>query len=67
MPRMSKDELYDRAEALANENLCMVKCLCPNNECSQCDVFYSLREYYVEQYESKDKQIRQQLRKVNIG
>lgn len=45
--------IFDRAEELTEKELCNVKCLCPqwreNGMCCECDVFYSLRDYYAEQ------------------
>lgn len=45
--------IFDRAEELTERALCDVKCLCPqwreNGMCCECDVFYSLRDYYAEQ------------------
>ena len=46
------EELYDKAEELAEKELCEVKCLCPilkeSGFCSDCQVFYALREYHKE-------------------
>lgn len=45
--------IFDRAEELTEDALCNAKCLCPqwreNGMCCECDVFYSLRDYYAEQ------------------
>ena len=44
------EEIYDKAEELAEQNLCDIKCLCPKIKeqgfCSGCQVFIGLREYY---------------------
>ncbi len=46
-------KIYERAEALAERDLCDIKCVCPEwkaaGMCCQCDVFYSLRDYHAEQ------------------
>ncbi len=46
-------ELFDRAEELTEKALCDALCLCPKYRaagmCCECDVFYSLRDYYAEQ------------------
>lgn len=51
------DEIYDKAEELAETELCKVKCLCPDLKevaiCCQCEVFTSLRQYYVEKLKVK--------------
>ena len=57
---MIKEEVINRAEELAEAALCNVKCLCPARKaaglCSDCDVFFGLRDYYVEQIEEGEKQ-----------
>ena len=49
---MNEEELYDKAEELAEAALCNVNCLCPDLKeaaiCCQCEVFTSLRDYYAE-------------------
>lgn len=46
-------EIYERAEVLAERDLCDVKCVCPEwraaGMCCSCDVFFSLRDYHAEQ------------------
>ena len=50
---MNNEELYDKAEKMAEEAICNVKCLCPKLKeagiCCQCEVFTSLRDYYVQE------------------
>lgn len=50
---MNKETLYDKAEEMAEKALCNIKCLCPKLKeagiCSNCGVFTSLRDYYVEE------------------
>lgn len=47
------EEIYNKAEELAEKELCEVKCLCPTLKeqglCSSCEVFMALREYYKEE------------------
>ncbi len=54
---MSEEELWDKAEELAEAALCNVKCLCPKwkeqGMCCECDCFLGLREYYKEQLEEE--------------
>lgn len=49
---MDFEELYDKAEELAEQNLCNKGCVCPRLKesglCSDCQVFYALREYHKE-------------------
>lgn len=50
---MNNEELYDKAEKMAEEAICNVKCLCPKLKaaglCSGCEVFTSLRDYYAQE------------------
>lgn len=58
---MVKEEVLDRAEELAEDTLCKVKCLCPAWKaaglCSDCNVFFGLRDYYAEQIEEGEKTV----------
>lgn len=55
----NKEKLYDAAEEKAETALCKVKCLCPALKeagiCSQCEVFFALREYYVQELQESEK------------
>lgn len=52
MRKIDFEEIYDKAEELAEENLCKKGCVCPKLKeqglCSGCEVFYALREYHKE-------------------
>lgn len=52
-----EDIIYEKAEELAEKELCNVKCLCPTLKesglCSGCEVFMALREYYKEEIEEE--------------
>ncbi len=52
------EELFEKAEEMAEKALCDVKCLCPSLReagiCCQCEVFTSLRDYYVEEMKNGD-------------
>ena len=60
---MDIEEIYDKAEELAEQNLCNIKCLCPKIKelgfCSGCQVFMELKEYYkniiLEEKEKEDE------------
>lgn len=52
------DYIYDKAEELAEKDLCNVKCLCPSLKesglCSGCEVFMALREYHKQEMEENE-------------
>lgn len=60
MVKISFEEIYDKAEELAEKELCDVKCLCPTLKesglCSGCEVFMALREYYKEEILEEQEQ-----------
>lgn len=59
--QFGEDYIYEKAEELAEKELCEVKCLCPKLKeqglCSGCEVFTALREYYKQEIlEEKKKE-----------
>ena len=56
---MELNEIYDKAEEMAEQNLCEKGCLCPiwkeKGFCCDCSVFFGLREYYKELLEEQEQ------------
>lgn len=51
--RWNEEDIYDKAEAMAEEAICNKGCLCPSikesSGCCSCEVFMALRNYYADE------------------